>query len=85
MRTGSWKVLVFEEMMASGRSRFSLRSKWAWSGTAGSDRPGDQWWGRNQTESMVGGAIGPPVRSVAMSSSQNSGFPFWTEAHVVQT
>ena len=85
IRTGSWKVLVFDEMIASGRSRSSFRSKWACSGTAGSVRPGDQWWGRNQTESIVGGAMGPSVRAAATSSSQNSGLPFWTAAQVVQT
>ena len=47
-------------------------------------RPGAQWWGRNHTESIVGGAIGPPVSSAAASSSQNSGLPFSTEAHDVQ-
>ena len=48
-------------------------------------RPGAQWWGRNHTETMVGGAIGPPVTSSATSSSQNRGLPFSTDEHVVHT
>ena len=40
--------------------------------------------GRNHTESIVGGAIGPPVISSATSSSQNSGLPFSTDAQLVQ-
>ena len=44
-------------------------------------RPGAQWCGRNHTDSIVGGAIGPPVSSAATSSSQNSGLPFSTDAH----
>ena len=71
-------------MIASGSSSSSLRSKWAWSGTAGSVRPGDQWCGRNQTDSIVGGAMGPSVRWAATSSSQNNGLAFSTAAQVVQ-
>src|SRR5262249_37910199 len=35
IRTGSWKVMVFSLMIASGRASCSLRSKWTCSGTAG--------------------------------------------------
>ena len=62
-----------------------MRSKWTCSGELGLVRPGAQWWGRNHTESIVGGAIGPPVISAAAVSSQNSGLPFSTEAQEVQT
>ena len=48
-------------------------------------RPGAQWWGRNHTETMVGGAIGPPVTASATSSSQKMGLPFSTDEHVVHT
>ena len=48
-------------------------------------RSGAQWWGRNHTDTMVGGAIGPPVTSSATSSSQKSGLPFSTDEQVVQT
>ena len=83
-RTGSWKMIVLSVITASGSSRRSFRSKWTWSGSATFVRPGAQWCGRNQTESIVGGAIGPSVSSAATSSSQNSGLPFSTDAQVVQ-
>ena len=47
-------------------------------------RPGDHWCGRNHTEIIVGGAIGPAVTASATASSQNSGLPFSTDEHVVQ-
>ena len=72
-------------MTASGRPRPSFRSKWICSGRPGVERSGAQWCGRNQTDTMVGGAIGPPVTSSATSGSQKSGLPFSTEEHVVQT
>ncbi len=83
-RTGSWKTIVLSVITASGRPKRSLRSKCTWSGERCSVRPGAQWCGRNQTDSIVGGAIGPPVISSATSSSQNSGLPFSTDAQVVQ-
>jgi hypothetical protein len=46
-------------------------------------RPGAQRCGRNQTEIIEGGAIGPSVRSAAAFSSQKSGLPFSTEAQEV--
>ena len=76
--------MVLSVMTASGSSKRALRSKWTCSGSASSVRPGAQWCGRNHTESIVGGAIGPPVSSSATSSSQNSGLPFSTDAQVVQ-
>ncbi len=85
IRTGVWNSIVLSVMTASGRPKRSLRSKCTCSGSASSVRPGAQWWGRNQTETMDGGAIGPPVRASATSSSQKSGLPFSTEAHDVQT
>ena len=48
-------------------------------------RPGAQWCGRNQTETMEGGAVEPTVSASATSSSQKRGLPFSTEAHDVQT
>ena len=48
-------------------------------------RPGAQWCGRNQTDTIEGGATEPPVSAVATASSQKSGFPFSTDAHEVQT
>ena len=73
-------MIVLSVITASGRSKRSFRSKCTWSGSAGSVRPGAQWCGRNQTESIVGGAIGPPVSAAATSSSQKSGLPFSTDA-----
>ncbi len=61
-----------------------MRSKCTCRGRAGSSRPGAQWWGRNQTESMVGGAMGPSVISSATAGSQKSGLPFSTEEQLVQ-
>ncbi len=84
-RTGSWNTIVLSVITASGRPNVSFRSKWTCSGSASSVRPGAQLCGRNHTESIVGGAIGPPVISAATSSSQNSGLPFSTDAQVVQT
>ena len=84
-RTGSWKTMVLSLMTASGRPRPSLRSKWTCRGSPWVVRPGAQWWGRNHTETMVGGAIGPPVTASATCSSQKSGLPFSTDEHVVQT
>ncbi len=46
--------------------------------------PGCQWCGRNHSDSVDGGAIGPPVISSATLSSQYSGLPFSTEAQEVQ-
>ena len=83
-RTGSWNTIVLSLMIASGRSSFSFRSKCTWSGSACCVRPGAQWWGRNHTDNIVGGAIGPLVISAAASSSQYNGLPFSTDAHVVQ-
>ena len=83
-RTGSRNTMVLSVITASGRPSFSFRSKCTWSGCATSLRPGAQKWGRNQTEIMVGGAIQPPVISLAAFSSQNSGLPFSTEAQVVK-
>ncbi len=84
-RTGSWNTMVLSLMTASGNPRPSLRSKWTCRGRAWAVRPGAQWWGRNHTETMVGGAMGPPVTSSATCSSQNRGLPFSTEAQVVHT
>ncbi len=64
MRTGAWNSMVLSVITASGRPKRSLRSKCTCSGSACSVRPGAQWWGRNQTETMDGGAIGPPVSAV---------------------
>ena len=69
-RTGSPKVMTLSLITASGRPSVSFRSKWTFRGTWGSDTPGAQWWGRNQTESIDGGAIGPPASSSATASSQ---------------
>ena len=62
--------MVLSVITASGRPKSALRSKWTCSGSASSLRPGAQWCGRNQTETMDGGATGPPVSSSATSSSQ---------------
>src|ERR1700694_3586259 len=83
-RTGSWNTIVFSEMMASGRSRRSFMSKCTCNGKPGVERHGAQLCGRNHTDSMVGGAIGPAVIDAATSSSQNSGLPFSTDEHVDQ-
>ena len=85
MRTGVWNSMLLSDMIASGSPKSSLRSKCTWSGSACSVRPGAQWWGRNHTETIVGGAIGPPVSASATSSSQKSGLPFSTEEHDVHT
>lgn len=82
-RTGSWNTIVLSVITASGRSNAALRSKCTCSGRATSVRPGAQWWGRNQTEIMVGGAMGPSVTSAATSGSQKSGLPFSTDEHDV--
>ena len=84
-RTGSWKTTSLSLMIASGRPSRSLRSKCTCRGSFWAVCPGCQWWGRNQSESVDGGAIGPPVRSAATASSQYSGLPFSTEAHDVHT
>ena len=76
--------MVLSVITASGRPSRSLRSKWTCSGSRASVRPGAQWWGRNHSDSVEGGAIGPPVSSSATASSQNSGLPFSTDAQVVQ-
>ena len=83
-RTGVWKATSLSLITASGRPRTSLRSKCTCSGSRGTDWPGCQWCGRNHSERVDGGATGPPVRSSATASSQNSGFPFSTEAQDVQ-
>ena len=83
-RTGAWNTTSLSLMIASGRPRRSLRSKWTWSGSFCAVWPGCQWWGRNHSDSVDGGAMGPPVISAATLSSQNSGLPFSTEAHDVQ-
>ena len=83
-RTGSWNTNVLSVITASGSSKRSFKSKCTCSGTCGSVRPGRQWCGRNHTDTIVGGAIGPPVISAATSSSQNSGLPFSTDAQDVQ-
>jgi len=75
--------MVLSVITASGSSKISFRSKCDCNGTAGSVRPGDHWCGRNHTEIIVGGAIGPPVSDCATSSSQKSGLPFSTEEHDV--
>ena len=77
--------MVLSVITASGSPKRALRSKCTCSGSACSVRPGAQWWGRNQTETIDGGAMGPPVSAAATSSSQNSGLPFSTDAHDVQT
>src|SRR5207248_6737617 len=84
-RTGSKNVSELSLITASGRSNRSFMSKCTCSGRACSVRPGAQWWGRNHVESIVGGAMGPPVSSPATLSSQNRGLPFSTEEHAVQT
>ena len=53
-------------------------------GTCGSVLPGLQLCGRNHTDTIDGGAIGPPVIAFAVASSQKSGLPFSTDAQVVQ-
>ena len=85
MRTGVWNSMVLSVITASGRAKRSFRSKCTCSGSASSVRPGAQWWGRNQTDTMDGGAMGPPVSASATSSSQKSGLPFSTDEHDVQT
>ena len=84
-RTGSWNTIVLSVITASGSPRRSFRSKWTFNGRRCSLRPGAQWWGRNHTEIMVGGAMGPSVTSSATASSQYNGLAFSTEAHIVQT
>jgi len=69
-RIGSWNVVVLSLMIASGNSKRAFMSKWIWSGSFSTSRPGAQWWGRNQAESSEGGATGPPVISSATASSQ---------------
>ena len=64
MRTGAWNSMVLSVMTASGRPKRSFRSKCTCSGSACSVRPGAQWCGRNQTETMVGGATGPARQRV---------------------
>ena len=83
-RTGSWNATSLSLMIASGRPRRSFRSKCTCSGSLCAVWPGCQWWGRNHSDKVEGGAMGPPVISAATSSSQNSGLPFSTEAHEVQ-
>jgi hypothetical protein len=75
-------MIVLSLMIASGRSRRSLRSKCTCRASP-SPRPGDQWWGRNHADSKVGTAMGPPVMASATASSQNSGLPFSTDAALV--
>jgi hypothetical protein len=84
-RTGSPNTMVLSVITASGSSSTCFRSKWTCSGCADPLRPGAQWCGRNQTDSMLGGAIQPSVRAFAIFSSQNSGLPFCTEAQLVKT
>ena len=81
-RTGSPNVIVLSVITASGSASFSFRSKCTWRGCATDVRPGAQKCGRNHTEIIVGGAIQPPVSSSAVASSQKSGLPFSTDAHV---
>ena len=83
-RTGSWKVVTFSVMIASGSSKRAFRSKWICSGSFSTVRPGAQWCGRNHADRSESGAIGPPVISSATSSSQKSGLAFSTDAALVQ-
>ncbi len=83
-RTGSWKIVVFSVMIASGSSKRALRSKWICSGSFSTVRPGAQWCGRNHADNSMSGATGPSVISSATASSQNNGLPFSTDATLVQ-
>ena len=76
--------MVLSVITASGRSSACFRSKWTCRGWEAPLRSGAQWWGRNQADSMLGGAIQPSVISLATFSSQKSGFPFSTEAQLVK-
>ena len=76
--------MVLSVITASGSPSFSFRSKCTWSGCACSLRPGAQKCGRNQAEIIEGGAIQPPVTSLAVFSSQNSGLPFCTDEQLVK-
>src|SRR5205085_12192384 len=84
-RTGSWNTIVLSVITASGSAKIRFRSKCDCKGTPGSVRPGDHWCGRNHTEIMVGGAIGPPVTSSATTSSLKTGLPSPTDAQARHT
>ena len=73
-RTGSPKRIAAWVTTASGRSSMAFSSKCSRSGTGSSVAPGAQLCGRDHSESVVGGRIGPRVSSAATASSQNSGF-----------
>ena len=83
-RIGSWKVVTFSVMTASGSSKRAFMSKWICSGSFSTVRPGAQWCGRNHADNSDGGATGPSVISSATASSQKMGLPFSTDAALVQ-
>ena len=62
----------------------SFRSKWTCSGSARSVAPGRPVMRPEPHREHRRRGDGPPVSSAATSSSQNSGLPFSTDAHVVQ-
>ena len=67
--------MVLSVITASGSSNAAFRSKWTCRGSASCVRPGAQWWGRNQTETMEGGATGPPVSAESVVQGEHEAVP----------